>query len=232
MDENPRPQWLEEIPSVLEILEGAKGELGFEELVGKVKPSELARMLERKCHEIYRRYEEKVWGRWKGEVDPAKLEQSLQQSRMSRAGKTTEEIFKLLINSLGIEYERNARKRQIGGEKPDFLIPDRETFDKDPSKAVILSVKRKVRERWREVVGEAYILRKIHRIPDNVWFATLECDIDDCVVDTMTKLDIRVYIPDDCYEQFKRFQKAYPLSQLFEDLLKFGKRRQLKLNER
>ncbi|MDF2955577.1 MAG: hypothetical protein OD815_001193 [Candidatus Alkanophagales archaeon MCA70_species_2] len=54
MVENPRPQWLEEIPSVLEILEGAKGELGFEELVGKVKPSELARMLERKCHEIYR----------------------------------------------------------------------------------------------------------------------------------------------------------------------------------
>ncbi|MDF2955578.1 MAG: hypothetical protein OD815_001194 [Candidatus Alkanophagales archaeon MCA70_species_2] len=57
-------------------------------------------------------------------MDPAKLEQSLQQSRMSRAGKTTEEIFKLPINSLGIEYERNARKRQIGGEKPDFLIPE------------------------------------------------------------------------------------------------------------
>lgn len=36
MVENPRPQWLEEIPSVLEILEGAKGELGFEELVGKL----------------------------------------------------------------------------------------------------------------------------------------------------------------------------------------------------
>ena len=50
-------------------------------------------------------------------------------------------------------------------------------------------------------MGEAYILRKIHGIPDNVWFATLECDIDDYIVATMTKLDIRVYIPDDCYEQ-------------------------------
>jgi len=158
-------------------------------------------------------------------VDPARLEQSLQQSRMSRASKTTEEIFRLLIDSLGVRYERDARKGQIGGETPDFLIPDRETFDKDPSKAVILSVKRKVRERWREVVGEAYIL-KIHGIPDNVWFATLECDIDDYIVATMTKLDIRVYIPDDCYEQFRRFQKAYPLSQLFEDLLEFGKRQQ------
>lgn len=225
MNENPRPQWLEEIPSVMEILEEAKSELGFGGLVGKVRPSELARMLERKCHEVYRRYEERVRERRKDKVDPARLEQSLQQSRMSRASKTTEEIFRLLIDSLGVRYERDARKRQIGGETPDFLIPDRETFDKDPSKAVILSVKRKVRERWREVVGEAYIL-KIHGIPDNVWFATLECDIDDYIVDTMTKLDIRVYIPDDCYEQFRRFQKAYPLSQLFEDLLEFGKRQQ------
>lgn len=61
-------------------------------------------------------------------------------------------------------------------------------------------------------MGEAYILRKIHGIPDNVWFATLECDIDDYIVATMTKLDIRVYIPDDCYEQFRRFQNTYPLS--------------------
>ncbi|MDF2957106.1 MAG: hypothetical protein OD814_000728 [Candidatus Alkanophagales archaeon MCA70_species_1] len=177
MNENPKPQWLEEIPSVMEILEEAKSELGFGGLVGKVRPSELARMLERKCHEIYRRYEERIREKWKDKVDPARLEQSLQQSRMSRAGKTTEEIFRLLIDSLGVRYERDARKRQIGRETPDFLIPDRETFDKDPSKAVILSVKRKVRERWREVVGEAYIL-KIHGIPDNVWFATLECDID------------------------------------------------------
>ena len=73
MNENPRPQWLEEIPSVIEILEEAKSELGFGGLVGKVRPSELARMLERKCHEIYRRYEERVRERWKGEPLPTEV---------------------------------------------------------------------------------------------------------------------------------------------------------------
>ena len=60
------------------------------------------------------------------------------------------------MDCFGIEYERN---KKINEEQLDFVIPNVETLKKEPKNAIIISVKREVRERWREVVGEAYILR-------------------------------------------------------------------------
>jgi len=121
-----------------------------------------------------------------------------------------------------IEYEKNP---SIDGEKPDFVVPNLVTLMREPIKAVILSIKREVRERWRESVGEAYILRKIHKIPDNIWFITLRCDIEEYAVKTLSELDMRIYIPDECYEQFRHITKAKPLSLLFNNLLQYGKSR-------
>ncbi len=60
--------------------------------------------------------------------------------------------------SKGVRYPKGRE-----GEKLDIIIPSKETMYANPGKTAGISVKRKVRERWREVVGEAYLLREIHR---------------------------------------------------------------------
>ena len=73
---------LKEIPSTREILKEAinEVEIDIERL------SLTARKLEKKCHEIYRKYEERVREKWKDKVPIEELEKSLSQSRVSRAG--------------------------------------------------------------------------------------------------------------------------------------------------
>ena len=139
---------LKEIPSTREILKEAIKEVEID----IERPSLTARKLEKKCHEIYRKYEERVREKWKDKVPVEELEKSLSQSRVSRAGHTIELILQTLLDCFGIKYERNINEEQL-----DFVIPNVETLKKDPENAIIISVKREVRERWREVVGELHI---------------------------------------------------------------------------
>jgi len=202
---------LKEIPSTREILKEAIKEVEID----IERPSLTARKLERKCHEIYRKYEERVREKWKDKVPIEELEKSLSQSRVSRAGHTIELILQTLLDCFGIKYERN---KKINEEQLDFVIPNVETLKKDPENAIIISVKREVRERWREVVGEAYILRKIVKIPDNIWFVSL-FEPSEYAVKTMTKLNIKVYVPDEFQERFKKY-RAKRFSEMFEELKK------------
>lgn len=211
--------WLNEIPSTEKILEEALEDIKID----LDNPSITAKRLEEKCYEIYKRYEAKVREEWKDKTEIDKLEKSLSQSRVSRAGHTVELILQRLLDYMGVEYERNVK---INGEQLDLVIPNKETLKKDQKNAVIISIKRKVRERWREVVGEAYILRKIFEIPDNIWFVSL-FEPPEYAVKIMVKLNIRVYIPDEYYnDEFKKLG-ARKFSEMFEELSRFRKTKTL-----
>ncbi len=75
---------------------------------------------------------------------------SLAQSRKPRAGSTFESIIKQLFRKLNYPF---AEQQVING-KPDFLMPNRENYDTNPMDCVIFTVKRTVRERWRQIVTE------------------------------------------------------------------------------
>ena len=49
---------------------------------------------------------------------------------------------------------------------------------------------------------ENYILRKIVKIPDNIWFVSL-FEPSEYAVKTMTKLNIKVYVPDELKKRTK-----------------------------
>lgn len=190
---------------------------------GQISLSQASQLLENKCHEQYRKYEKEVKNRYIVIHDPVKLESSLSQSRMARAGETVEMILQYLLRLLNIPCERNVRyPKGRDGESLDIVVPNIEQLQHDPTKAVIISIKRNVRERWREVVGEAYILRGIHKIPDNIWFVTITCDISSYIVDSMSKLNIRVYVPDECFKEYECYG-ARPISKMFDDLVEFLK---------
>ena len=83
-----------------------------------------------------------------GEFDKFFL--SLTQSRRPRAGIALEVILKTLFRRLGYPFD----EQQVINGKPDFLMPSRRHYDKNPMDCIIFTAKRSLRERWRQIVTE------------------------------------------------------------------------------
>lgn len=75
---------------------------------------------------------------------------SLSQSRKQRAGSAFEDIIKILFKRLFYPFEEQI---VING-KPDFLMPGEEQYRKNAMDCIIFTVKRTLRERWRQIVTE------------------------------------------------------------------------------
>ena len=79
---------------------------------------------------------------------------SISQSRKMRGGRDFELQFERLLDLAEIPFEKYRRIYRV-----DFMIPSNEAFQRDPTTAIIASVKRTLRERWKEVVDELLALR-------------------------------------------------------------------------
>ncbi|MEM2188967.1 MAG: type II restriction endonuclease [Nitrososphaerota archaeon] len=235
-NENPKTSpWLTDIPSPKDIIKEALKELSYSDRFKllQIPANEAVRELERKCHEIYNRYEEQVRRNFRegkyGEYSDREFETSLANSRRARAGATLEQIFKLMLRLREIPWEKPSDLREA---EFDFVIPDMNTLEKNPDNAVLISLKRKVRERWKLTVGDAYILRKIYGYKNNIWFVSL-FEPPSEAVKVFLKLGIRVYVPDDSYERIlekirtsvseDESSKLRKFSQVFSDLEPFCK---------
>ena len=124
--------------------------------------SNLVQALHDKIYEEYLIAEEDAWDRLMAEAFPGRqpsFEQlnkfflSLGQSRKSRAGKAFEIILEeLLGRHLGYPMDGQV---DVDGARPDFVMPSGEYFDQNPIDCMLLTAKRTLRERWRQVVTEA-----------------------------------------------------------------------------
>ena len=74
----------------------------------------------------------------------------LTQGRRPRAGSAFEHVIKVLFNTLGYPYTPQA----IINGQPDFLLPSIEHFKTNPMDCIIFTVKRTLRERWRQITTE------------------------------------------------------------------------------
>lgn len=76
---------------------------------------------------------------------------SLGQARHPHIVKT----FELLVCKLiAVAYDGAAQAVLRG--QPDFILPSVEQFRRDPASCLVFTVKKNVRERWRQVVSEAH----------------------------------------------------------------------------
>lgn len=80
------------------------------------------------------------------------FEQSLAQGRMGRAGGSAQIHLEYLLNRLG--YSGEFETQQILNGKVDFLFPSRKAWDRDRQRCIIVSVKRSLRERYKQVFEE------------------------------------------------------------------------------
>ncbi len=79
---------------------------------------------------------------------------SISQSRKTRGGRDFELQFSRLLDLMEVPFEKRKRRYRV-----DFMIPSDEAFHHDPNRSLILSAKRTLRERWREVVEELQAMR-------------------------------------------------------------------------
>lgn len=74
---------------------------------------------------------------------------SIRQSRMTRGGKDFELEVEKLLDLAGIPFIVQTKR-----ERSDFILPTYELLQNDRPKAVLVSAKRTLRERWQQVVDE------------------------------------------------------------------------------
>lgn len=214
--------WLEEIPKVRVIFEEVIRRDKWKDLDAKIKSKEIGIStafvdLEAECYSRYLQYEAEVKKKWKDSGLDV-IEKSLRQSRAPRGGESSELILHHLLRLSGVPADKGARyPKGREGERLDIVIPSKQTMYANPARTAVISVKRKVRERWREVVGEAYLLREIHQYKGKVLFVTIEADLSVYAMKSMQKLNVMLYTSEKHAAQFGQYG-VRPVSTLVQDL--------------
>jgi hypothetical protein len=118
-----------------------------------------------------------------------KVMQSRSQSRKSRGGSDFELELQGLLELCGITYTAQAAK-----ERTDLIIPSLKFFQRDRTKSIIVSAKRTLRERWKQVAEELYATRS-----PNVYLAVAEeiGQITKEKADAVWKYNIHLLVWDD-----------------------------------
>jgi len=79
---------------------------------------------------------------------------SVSQSRKQRGGKDFELQVQVLLEKAGVPFVAQPKRERV-----DLILPNRELWDIDRARTVLISLKRTLRERWRQVADELYSLR-------------------------------------------------------------------------
>jgi len=137
---------------------------------------------------------------------------SLSQSRKSRAGKTFENILKLLLEKCEIPF---SFQPDVDDGRPDFIIPGRNEYLEAPQEALVLTAKRTVRERWRQITTEGARGFRFY-------LATIDENISKKQLDEMNKHQVSLLIPQPIIDKkdiYKNHSIVYSYKDLFNRLI-------------
>ena len=77
---------------------------------------------------------------------------SISQSRVSRAGGSLQNHIAFILDSLHYPFEM----QKIINGKPDFILPNANLYYKTPGECILVTAKRTLRERWRQIITEGF----------------------------------------------------------------------------
>ena len=120
---------------------------------------------------------------------------SLAQARKSRAGKTFETIIRLLFEKLDIPHSY----QPVVNGKPDFIVPGKEEYLRAPQDTIVVTAKRTVRERWRQITTEG---ARGYRF----FLATIDKDISGTTLNEMAQNQVTLIIPQAIIDEKKAYQ--------------------------
>jgi hypothetical protein len=111
---------------------------------------------------------------------------SILQLRRTRAGETLQHAFRALLIELEIPFQ----EQQIISGQPAFVIPDAETYRRDPLHARVIACKQTLRERWMQIIPEA-------RNQGIFYLLTLDPDLASDALARMACQRVYVVVPSD-----------------------------------
>lgn len=132
---------------------------------------------------------------------------SVSQSRKQRGGKDFELQFQTLLERAAIPFEAQPRKERV-----DLILPNHTLWGRDRARAVLLSLKRTLRERWRQVADELQTLRC-----PNTYLVTAEESLSENVVREIFQRNIYLVVWDKVKEDYGN-HRVFGFSELMKRL--------------
>lgn len=123
---------------------------------------------------------------------------SISQSRKTRAGGSFEKHVKYLFELLDYPFERQS----VLNGKVDYVIPSMNAFKRNRTSCVVISVKRTLRERWRQVIGELTSTNA-----GKIYILTADKDISYAKVEEMKNHNVNLVVWDKYKD--KKFKDHY-----------------------
>jgi hypothetical protein len=144
------------------------------------------------------------------------MEKSLGNARKARAGITFELIIEKLLKLAEVPCERPGKKDKKAYEKLrniDIVSPDVNTAVEKEDKAIFISTKRTLRERWKQVIYE-------HQKGRRLYLVTINGEISEKEAQAMKAEGLIVYVPDEVKERNYLADKPWvrKLSELVKDV--------------
>jgi hypothetical protein len=134
---------------------------------------------------------------------------SVSQSRKQRGGKDFEYQIQVLLELAEIPHQVQSKR-----ERADFILPSSELLETDRPRAVLLSAKRTLRERWQEVVDE---LQRVNC--PNTYLATADEEFTSSVANEIKKRNIYLVTWDDVKkERFANDPGVVSYSKFMQDI--------------
>jgi hypothetical protein len=132
------------------------------------------------------------------------VEQSFAQGRMSRAGGSSQFHLEKLLTLAG--YKGQFEMQQVLNGTVDFLFPGKYAWEKDRQKCVILSIKRTLRERYKQVFEELETTKgmTIYLLVTET-YEEAESDITESKIDKLKEQNVYLVVRDEIRE--KRFPR-------------------------
>lgn len=136
------------------------------------------------------------------------FEKILGNMRKARGGKTFEKVLVKLLNYIGIKCETPAGKFKEKLKRVDIVIPSSAVALKTPDKAIFLTCKRTLRERWKQEVPQA-------RLNQRIYLITIDENISESKAREINQKGLIAFIPDKIkMEKFKGMPWIRKLSDL------------------
>lgn len=179
----------------------------------------LFKRLER--HMVAQRIEKGFWDEYATDVEGfLKFSLSVHNRRKSRAGHALENHLGEILKVHCIKFSRT--KITENKSKPDFLFPGIENYmDQNfpTSRLTMLGVKSTCKDRWRQVLAEAYRIETKHLL-------TLEPGISDNQTDEMKDRKLQLVVPQRMHKTYKKQQQSWLLN--FGEFIELVRKKQLR----
>jgi hypothetical protein len=118
------------------------------------------------------------------------LEKDLGNMRKARGGKTFEKVVLRLLNFIDINAEIPVGKAREDLKRIDIVIPSIEIATKTPDRAIFLTCKRTLRERWKQEVPQA-------RLNQRIYLITIDNDISESKAKEINEKGLIAFVRDD-----------------------------------